>query len=188
MTRIIAGTVGGRVLRTPRGSGTRPTSDRVREAVFSALEAQDAVRGARVLDLYAGSGALGLEAASRSAASVVLVESDKRAAAVAAANVRALQLPRVLVRAATVSSVLVAQPTPDDAADLVFADPPYDLAEPALEAVLRRLGAGWLTPGGLLMVERSSRTPEPAWPAGLARCGGPRRYGDTTVWFAERIA
>ena len=73
MTRIIAGTAGGRTLRTPPGSGTRPTSDRVREAVFSALEARDAVRGRRVLDLYAGSGALGLEAASRGASSVVLM-------------------------------------------------------------------------------------------------------------------
>ncbi|MGL5859799.1 MAG: 16S rRNA (guanine(966)-N(2))-methyltransferase RsmD [Phycicoccus sp.] len=188
MTRIIAGTAGGRVLRTPRGSGTRPTSDRVREAVFSALEARDAVRGARVLDLYAGSGALGLEAASRRAASVVLVESDRRAAAVAVANIRSLRLPGVLVRTGAVSSVLSREPAPDDAADLVFADPPYDLGEPALETVLERLAAGWLALDGLVVVERSSRSPEPAWPAGLARSGGPRRYGGTTVWFAERVA
>ncbi|MGL5927449.1 MAG: 16S rRNA (guanine(966)-N(2))-methyltransferase RsmD [Dermatophilaceae bacterium] len=188
MTRIIAGTVGGRVLRTPRGSGTRPTSDRVREAVFSALEARGAVRGARVLDLYAGSGALGLEAASRGAASVVLVESDRRAAAAAAANIRALRLPRVLVRTGAVSSVLSREPAPDDAADLVVADPPYDLGELALEAVLERLVAGWLAPGGVVVVERSSRSPEPMWPAGLVRSGGPRRYGETTVWFADHDA
>ncbi|HQW72588.1 MAG TPA: RsmD family RNA methyltransferase, partial [Ornithinibacter sp.] len=90
MTRIIAGTLGGRTLRTPPGSGTRPTSDRVREALFSALDARGAVAGARVLDLYAGSGALGLEAASRGAESVLLVESDRRAADVIAGNVREL--------------------------------------------------------------------------------------------------
>ncbi|MGL4742886.1 MAG: 16S rRNA (guanine(966)-N(2))-methyltransferase RsmD [Dermatophilaceae bacterium] len=187
MTRIIAGTVGGRTLRAPRGSGTRPTSARVREAVFSALEAADVVRGAQVLDLYAGSGALGLEAASRGASSVLLVESDRRAAAAVAANIRALRLPRVQVRIGEVSAVLAREPTSGDAADVVFADPPYDLGERVLESVLSRLAAGWLAPGGLAVVERSSRSLEPTWPAGIVRSGGPRRYGDTTVWFAERI-
>ena len=124
MTRIIAGTAGGRTLRTPPGSGTRPTSDRVREAVFSALDARDAVRGARVLDLYAGSGALGLEAASRGAASVVLVESDRRAADVIAGNARDLGLPASASCASTVAAHLAPEPAPDDAADLVFVDPP----------------------------------------------------------------
>lgn len=187
MTRIIAGTLGGRGLRTPAGSGTRPTSERVREALFSALEARDAVRGARVLDLYAGSGALGLEAASRGAASVVLVESDRRAAAVAAANVRALGVGALArVRTGTVAAVLAPDPGPDDAAHLVLLDPPYDLAEAALRVVLDRLAAGWLAPGGLLVLERSSRSPEPAWPSALVGEGRPRRYGETTLWFAER--
>lgn len=185
MTRIIAGTAGGRTLRTPPGSGTRPTSDRVREAVFSALDARDAVRGARVLDLFAGSGALGLEAASRGAASVVLVESDRRAADVIATNARDLGLPGVRVVRGTVSAHLANDPGPDDAADLVFVDPPYDLDEGALGAVLDRLCGGWLAPDALLVVERSTRSPEPGWPAGTHRVAKPKKYGETTVWLAD---
>lgn len=186
MTRIIAGTAGGRTLRTPPGSGTRPTSDRVREALFSALEARDVLHGARVLDLYAGSGALGLEAASRGATSVVLVESDRRAAAVVLANARSLGMTHARVVTATVATALAADPAVGEAADLAFVDPPYDLSEDALAAVLDRLGAGWLAEGGLVVVERSSRSPEPRWPAGLEPVGKPRRYGETTLWWAER--
>ncbi|HMM97087.1 16S rRNA (guanine(966)-N(2))-methyltransferase RsmD [Phycicoccus sp.] len=186
MTRVIAGTHGGRILRTPPGSGTRPTSDRVREALFSALEARDAVRGARVLDLYAGSGALGLEAMSRGARSCVLVESDRRAAATVTANVRGLGLEGTRVLPVSVGTALSGDPGPDDAADLAFLDPPYDVGEEALAAVLERLAAGWLAPAGLAVVERSSRSPEPAWPPGLVRVGKARRYGETTVWLAGR--
>jgi 16S rRNA (guanine966-N2)-methyltransferase len=185
MTRIIAGAAGGRTLRTPPGSGTRPTSDRVREALFSALDARDALRGSRVLDLYAGSGALGLEAASRGAASVDLVESDRRAADVAARNASDLGLAGVRVVRSTVLAALAADPSPGDAADLVLVDPPYDVPEDALRAVLDRLAAGWLAPGGLLVVERSTRSPEPAWPDGIERVGKPRKYGETTVWLAQ---
>ena len=186
MTRIIAGTAGGRTLRTPPGSGTRPTSDRVREAVFSALDARDAVRGARVLDLYAGSGALGLEAASRGAASVVLVESDRRAADVITANARELGLAGIRVVRGTVAAHLAPDPAPDAAADLVLVDPPYDVDEATLAAVLDRLRAGWLAPGGLLVVERSTRSPEPGWPDGIQRATKPKKYGETTVWYATR--
>lgn len=186
MTRIIAGVAGGRTIRTPPGSGTRPTSDRVREALFSALDARDAVRGSRVLDLYAGSGALGLEAASRGAGSVVLVESDRRAADVIARNAEDLGLPGVRLVRATVASALAGEPPEGSAADLVLADPPYDVGEDALAAVLERLAAGWLAPGGLLVVERSTRSPEPAWPDGIERAGKPRKYGETTVWLARR--
>jgi len=186
MTRIIAGTAGGRTLRTPPGSGTRPTSDRVREAVFSALDARDAVRGARVLDLYAGSGALGLEAASRGAARVVLVESDRRAAEVIAGNVRDLKLPGARVVRSTVTAHLAPDPAPDDPSNLVFVDPPYELDEPALGAVLDRLRAGWLAPHGLLVVERSTRTPEPTWPDGIQLATKPKKYGETTIWYATR--
>ena len=184
MTRIIAGSAGGRTVRTPPGPGTRPTSDRVREAVFSALDARDAVRGARVLDLYAGSGALGLEAASRGAASVVLVESDRRAADVIAANARTLGLDHARVQRSTVAAALAAGPAPSDTADLVLVDPPYDLAEEALAAVLDLLTRGWLAPGALLVVERSTRSPEPTWPDGIRRSAKPKRYGETTVWYA----
>jgi 16S rRNA (guanine966-N2)-methyltransferase len=186
MTRVIAGTAGGRTLRTPPGSGTRPTSDRVREAVFSALDARDAVSGARVLDLYAGSGALGLEAASRGAVSVVLVESDRRAADVIAGNGRDLGLAGIRVVRSTVAAHLAPDPVAGEAADLVFVDPPYDLDEAALGAVLDRLRAGWLAPGGLLVVERSTRGPEPTWPDGIQRASKQKKYGETTIWYATR--
>lgn len=186
MTRIIAGTAGGRTLRTPPGSGTRPTSDRVREALFSALDARDAVRGSRVLDLYAGSGALGLEAASRGASFVVLVESDRRAAEVIGRNVGDLGLEGVRVTRATVEAALAPAPGPSDTADLVLVDPPYDVDEATLGAVLARLAAGWLAPGGLVVVERSTRSPEPTWPPGIERTGKPRKYGETTIWLATR--
>jgi 16S rRNA (guanine966-N2)-methyltransferase len=188
MTRIIAGTAGGRTLRTPPGSGTRPTSDRVREALFSALDARDAVRGSRVLDLYAGSGALGLEAASRGAASVVLVEADRRAADVITRNVGDLDLGEVRVVRASVEAALARDAGPSDEADLVLVDPPYDVDEGSLTAVLGRLVAGWLARGGLVVVERATRSPEPAWPFGLERVGRARKYGETTVWLAERVA
>ena len=115
MTRIISGLAGGRRIHTPTGSGTRPTSDRVREALFSRLEHLDVVHHAKVLDLYAGSGALGLEAASRGATSVLLVESDRAAAAVVRKNIAELGLPGVSVRAETVEGALVFGPPSDEA-------------------------------------------------------------------------
>ncbi|KRE41936.1 16S rRNA (guanine(966)-N(2))-methyltransferase RsmD [Knoellia sp. Soil729] len=180
MTRIIAGTAGGRELRTPPGRGTRPTSDRVREALFSALEARDALSGAHVLDLYAGSGALGLEAASRGAAAVTLVESDRTAAGVIRDNAARLGLPATVL-ATTVSSALAGTAQEHD---LVFLDPPYDLTEEALAANLSALvTGGWLAEASLVVVERSKRTAEPSWPEGLE----PERlkkYGETVIWYA----
>ena len=180
MTRIIAGTAGGRTLKVPPGSGTRPTSDRVREALFSSLEARDALRGATVLDLYAGSGALGLEAASRGAARVVLVESDRRAAALIESNARSLGL-RGEVVARPVRSFLAG---PAEAFDLVVLDPPYPLAEEELAADLAALADGWLSEDALVVVERSSRSPEPTWPEGLERTSR-KAYGETTLWLAQ---
>ena len=184
MTRIIAGTAGGRRLNVPKGELTRPTSDRVREALFSGLEARGALRGARVLDLFAGSGALGLEAVSRGAAEAVLVDSSREATAVARRNIAALGMPRVSV---VLSSVLrhLQGPRPDWRADLVFADPPYAAGEDDLRAVLDLLVRGdWLAPGGLVVIERSSRSTEPSWPEGLIR-ETVRRYGETTLWIAR---
>lgn len=196
MTRIIAGAAGGLRLATPAGAGTRPTSDRVREALFSRLEHLDVIAGARVLDLYAGSGALGLEALSRGAAAVVLVESARRAADLARRNSRLVERSaggddrgelgtehRVQVRAEPVLRYLGGSPSP---VDLAFLDPPYDLSEAELARVLAAL-APHLNPGALVVVERSTRSPEPSWPtdgAGLRRSDA-RRYGETCVWFAE---
>lgn len=181
MTRIIAGTAGGRELRTPAGRGTRPTSDRVREALFSALEARDALTGARVMDLYAGSGALGLEAASRGADEVTLVESDRAAAGVIRDNAARLGL-RATVLPVTVSAALAGSARE---LDLVFLDPPYDLSEESLGSDLEALVTrGWLGDGALVVVERSKRSAEPTWPEGLV----PERlkkYGETLIWYAS---
>jgi 16S rRNA (guanine966-N2)-methyltransferase len=186
VTRIISGLAGGRRIHTPPGSGTRPTSDRVREALFSRLEHLDVVHHANVLDLYAGSGALGLEAASRGATSVLLVESDWAAVAAVRRNIADLGLPGVSVRADTVERALLSGPASAEArCDLVLADPPYDVTEEALGDALTLLVAhGWLSPDALVVVERSARSPEPRWPQGLDGAGE-RRYGETKMWFAD---
>jgi len=183
--RVVAGRFGGRRLSAPPGRGTRPTSDRVREALFSRLEHLDVLSGARVLDLYAGSGALGLEAASRGARSVLLVDADRNAAKVARGNAAVVGLPGVVVREDTVERVLLAGPGGGGRVDLVFLDPPYDLSEDTLgDALALLVGHGWLAPEALVVVERSSRSPEPRWSEGLAPAGE-RRYGETRMWFAD---
>jgi 16S rRNA (guanine966-N2)-methyltransferase len=189
MTRIIAGTAGGRRLDTPKGDRTRPTSDRVREALFSAFESWcGSLHGLRFLDLYAGSGAIGLEAWSRGAAAVTLVESDRRTADLIRGNARAVGHPAADVRQRSVAAVLAeGAATPYD---LVFSDPPYPLEDDAVAADLALLVAhGWLAGDALVVVERSARSPEPAWPAGVTALPGKRgrrKYGETTLWFAER--
>lgn len=181
MTRIVAGTAGGRTLQVPR-RGTRPTSERVREALFSRLEHLGVVSGARVLDLYAGSGALGLEAASRGALAVTLVESSRDAADVCRRNVAALGLRGVVVVAERAERFV--QRRPAAPWDLVLVDPPYDVAEADLGTVLADVAPD-VADDGVLVVERSSRSPEPTWPPGWE--GVERRaYGETVVWFGER--
>ncbi|MGC5615835.1 16S rRNA (guanine(966)-N(2))-methyltransferase RsmD [Georgenia sp. Z1491] len=181
MTRIVAGSVGGRTLKVPR-SGTRPTSERVREALFSSLGSMGALEDAVVLDLYAGSGALGLEAASRGAHGVTLVERAAPAAAVIRDNVRTLGFAGVTVVTADVAAFAAAPARAS--ADLAFLDPPYDLAAADLDAVLADLTThGHLADGAIVVVERDRRAPEPTWPAGLAALRT-RRYGDTTVHLA----
>lgn len=187
MTRIIGGSAGGRRLETPKGDRTRPTSDRVREALFSAIESwAGSLRGLRVLDLYAGSGAIGLEAWSRGAEAVTLVESDRRTADLVRRNARTVGCAVADIRAATVWSALAIAPA--SPYDLVFSDPPYPLAEEDLAHDLALLDEhGWLAPDALVVVERGSRSPEPLWPAGIAPLPGKRRmkkYGETTLWYA----
>jgi 16S rRNA (guanine966-N2)-methyltransferase len=179
VTRIVAGVAGGRTLAVPR-RGTRPTSERVREALFSRLEHLGVVEGARVVDLYAGSGALGLEAASRGASSVVLVESAREAAEVCRRNAAALGLTDVVVAAERAERYVE---RPGGPVDLVLVDPPYDVAEDVLAAVVAGV-APRVTAQGVVAVERSSRSPEPTWPASLTRFDR-RAYGETVVWFAE---
>jgi 16S rRNA (guanine966-N2)-methyltransferase len=185
VTRIISGSAGGRTLRTLDGPGTRPTTDRVREALFSRLEHRGLLDGTHVLDLYAGSGALGLEAASRGAAHVVLVESNRRAASVIRQNIDTVGRSGVQMLLDTVARALRAGPPSGIRMDLVFIDPPYDLSEEALTADLAALVANeWLAPDAFVVVERSSRSAQPTWPDGL-ELSGEKRYGETTIWFAE---
>lgn len=164
-------------------SGTRPTSDRVREAVFNALTARVDFAGLSVLDLYAGSGALGLEALSRGATSATFVEADARAAAVIAGNISALGVRNASVRRGNVDTVLAGGTTRP--VDLVFADPPYDLDDAAVDAMLTALAAaGWVAAGSLVLVERRSSSGPVSWPEGWDALSA-RRYGDTRVELAE---
>jgi 16S rRNA (guanine966-N2)-methyltransferase len=182
MTRIIGGTAGGRRLKTPPGDATRPTSDRVREALFSTLESRlGSLTGLRFLDLYAGSGAVGLEAMSRGAGVVTAVESDRRTARLATDNARTVGFPRVEVHAQPVARVLAVPPRAPY--DVVFADPPYPLETEEVEAFLQQLlDHDWLATGAVVVVERSARSVEPSWPEGL-RPERAKEYGETVLWY-----
>lgn len=164
--------------------GTRPTSERAREALFNSLRALLDVEGARVLDLFAGSGAVGLEALSRGAAEVVLVESDARAAATLRANVDALGLPGVQVRRRTVGAFL-GDEAERAAYDLIFLDPPYELADARLGELLAMLADdGWLAPHAVIVVERSAHGAAPPWPPGVFSLMQ-RRYGAGVLWYGR---
>jgi 16S rRNA (guanine966-N2)-methyltransferase len=180
LTRLIAGAAGGRRLATPTGRGTRPTSDRVREGLFSSLEAlQRGLAERSFLDLYAGSGAVGLEAASRGAKPVTLVEREAAALKVIRGNVADLAVAGVEVVASPVERFLAATPR---AYDIVFLDPPY--AEP-VDATLAALArGGWLREGAVVCVERATRDGSLSWPDGLVELRS-RRYGDTTLWYGR---
>ena len=179
MSRIIGGVAGGRRLVMPKGRGTRPTSDRVREGLFSTLGGD--LSGLSMLDLYAGSGAVGLEAASRGAAPVVLVERDAHALAALRANVRDLALPDVVVRAESVRRYLTEPPA--HPFDVVFLDPPY--SDPVAEVLDLLFTGGWLAPDSVVVVERATRDGAPDWPPGGATDRS-RRYGDSTLWYGRR--
>ena len=189
MTRIIAGRFRGHRLLVPPGNDTRPTSDRVREAVFSKLMNDDAVEGAQVLDLFAGSGGLGLEALSRGARQVTLVDIGKRATNIALRNVITLgvgnevqvvnsdaqKYPAARARSGGVKENL----------NLVFLDPPYDYPNARVEKLLANLVANQsLASGAVVVVERSSRMPEPHWPEDFALTGT-KKYGETAVYYLK---
>ncbi|MEI8057196.1 MAG: 16S rRNA (guanine(966)-N(2))-methyltransferase RsmD [Actinomycetes bacterium] len=183
MTRIVAGVARGRRLSVPP-AGTRPTADRVREAMFSTWESRlTGLSGLRVADLFAGSGAVGLEALSRGAELAILVESDRRAAAVIATNIDAVGLPGAVL---VVSDVvrLVGAPPPAQVGgplDLVFLDPPYELADDVVESVLTGLVEhGWLVDGARVVVERSRRGSGFRWPDDFEPARD-RQYGDTMI-------
>ncbi|GLY54021.1 16S rRNA (guanine(966)-N(2))-methyltransferase RsmD [Lentzea sp. NBRC 102530] len=179
MTRIVAGSAGGRRLKVPP-KGTRPTSERVREALFSSLESLMDLDGANVLDLYAGSGALGFEALSRGAGRATFVEADKRAADVLKGNAQELGFKNTTIANRSAEAFVL---TEGDAFDVVFADPPYATTDDELAKVLRGI-VPRLTADAVLIVERASRSAEPAWPNSVESLRA-KRYGDTAVYWGQ---
>lgn len=164
-------------------TGTRPTTDRVRESLFNVLASRIELTGASVLDLYAGSGALGLEALSRGATSAVFVESDHRAASVIASNIASLGVRGATLRRGTVATLLAAGT--DRPVDLVLADPPYEVPAAEIEHVLAALvSGGWVAAGTVVVVERPASAPSLTWPAGW-HVWQARKYGDTRLEMAE---
>jgi 16S rRNA (guanine966-N2)-methyltransferase len=203
VARVIAGEAGGRRLAVPDGRDTRPTSDRAREGLFATISSMvGPLAGARVLDLYAGSGAVGLEALSRGAEHVLLVEHGARAARVIRQNIEVIGLPGAAVIADRVERVLARGPAPaggqvgtapaggqDGTAqgryDVVFADPPYALADAEVSRILILLAEqGWLAPGALVIVERATRSGPVTWPDGFVPDRA-RRYGEATFWYGH---
>jgi 16S rRNA (guanine966-N2)-methyltransferase len=185
MTRVIAGAAGGRRLAVPPGTGTRPTSDRAREGLFSTWQSLlgGPLDGERVLDLYAGSGAVGLEALSRGAGHTLLVEADARAARTIRQNVKTLGLPGAEVRAGKARQII--QEPPALPYDLVFLDPPYAVSDDDLREILLTLRTeGWLATDALVTVERSTRGGTFHWPDGFEAIRA-RRYGEGTFWYGR---
>ncbi|MDO3638738.1 16S rRNA (guanine(966)-N(2))-methyltransferase RsmD [Mycolicibacterium arseniciresistens] len=180
MTRLIAGALGGRRITVPR-SGTRPTTDRVRESLFNVLTARLDLAGLSVLDLYAGSGALGLEAISRGASTVTFVEADRRAAGVIEGNLADLGVRNAHVRKTGVAAALGGAASP---VDLVLADPPYDIAEAEIDEMLALLDAGWTRAGTVVVIERRASAAPTRWPEHWTPWPQ-RRYGDTRLDIAE---
>jgi len=181
--RIVGGALRGRALSAPRSQAIRPTSDRLRESVFDILAHRfdDPVAGAAVIDLFAGTGALGLEAVSRGARRALFVEDGAEARALLRANVESLGLggvTRIFRRDAT----KIGAAPPGEIFSLAFLDPPYGkgLAEPALKALI---DGGWLAPGAMVVVEESAEA-EIALPEALKQEDA-RRYGDTQFLFAR---
>lgn len=174
MSRIVAGVAGGRRLTVPPGRRTRPTSERAREGLFSSLGDLD---GARFLDLFAGSGAVGLEALSRGAVASTFVESDASAVRVLRANVVALGLAGAVVHPVKVEQFL--REPAEEPYDVVFLDPPYALdVDPVLARCVPLCA-------DTVVVERATRDGPPTWPEGLVG-GRARRYGDTSLWYGRR--
>jgi 16S rRNA (guanine966-N2)-methyltransferase len=202
VTRIVGGTARGRRLAVPP-RGTRPTSDRAREALFNTLNTELDLGGAHVLDLYAGSGAVGLEALSRGARAVVFVESDRRAAAILQDNINTLgfdkydeagqvdegarvaHVDRAVVHKCTAETYLSAVGA-DEPFDFVFADPPYAMPARAVTTMLATLAdQRWVAGGGVVVIERSWREAEPEWPSEI-KAIKQRRYGEGCLWYGRR--
>jgi 16S rRNA (guanine966-N2)-methyltransferase len=186
MTRIIAGAHGGRRLSAPAGSGTRPTSDRVREALFSALDSMIDLEGARFADLYAGSGAAGLEALSRGSSHALLVESDARAARTIRDNIVALRVGSAARLVTGKVAQVLATPPVGGPYDVIFADPPYAVTDDEIIELQQELVVNdWLAKDAVIAIERASRGDPMNWVEGVT-ADRSRRYGETTLWYGRR--
>lgn len=189
MVRIVGGVASGRRLSVAE-RGTRPTSERVREALFSALgSALGSWDGVSVLDLYCGTGALGLEALSRGAASVTLVERDRAVAKILRENIAQVGLTGAHVVVTDVQRLLAGVPPAGSPFDVVFLDPPYDVSDAQVTTVLDQLlGPGWLRGEAVAVVERPVRTSPGVggspWPLGWLPVRR-RDYGDTALWYGQ---
>ena len=181
--RVIAGEMGGLRLVVPRGTGTRPTTDRVKESVFGALGSAR-LAGANVLDGYAGTGALAIEALSRGAGTAVIVERDPRAVDAIRRNLVTTRVTdRAVVQRRGFAGYLAGRP-PTRPFDLVFLDPPYDLSGQELARILELLdGPGWLNDGAGVVIERSAAVGPPSLPTAW-HVSWERVYGDTLVVLA----
>ena len=187
MSRIIAGAAGGVRLASVPGDNTRPTTDRVKESLFSKLESYDIIRDARVLDAFGGSGALGCEALSRGAASVTLLDTYPKAVAVIRKNVAAVEKAMGRTGSSSTrvqqSQALTYVKSASGTWDLVFVDPPYAMPNEQVSELLEALTPK-LAEGAVVVVERSSRDPEPVWGEGLY-CFSTRQHGETVLYYVE---
>ncbi len=190
MTRIISGSARGRTLKVP-AKGTRPTSDRVRESLFSVLQSRLLANGLDwedicVLDLYAGSGALGLEALSRGAREVWLVEANRAAAGVVAGNIETLGIEGAHLLCADATMVARARPAGATPADIVLADPPYEVAGMVIRRLVSDLvRAGWLAEEAQVVIERPAHDTDSPFPEGWEAQS--RRMGDTVLWYGRAV-
>lgn len=181
MTRIIAGMWGGRAIKAPTDRNTRPTTDRVREALFAKIDHLDRLRGATVLDLFAGSGALGLEALSRGAGHAHFVDHSAAVTSVLRENIGTLGATHTTVTTTDVAAC-VRRPAPQPF-DVVLCDPPYDLPSDDVTSILADLvNNGWLAPDTLVMVERPRRGQSLQWPAAFEDVTT-KQYGETILEF-----
>lgn len=185
MTRIIAGDLRGRNIKVP-DSGTRPTSDRVREAIFSTLTSLDAIADLNVLDLYSGSGALGIEALSRGAKSCVFVENNRNASSVIQKNLEDLNIEAHVLEV-KVESLLNKVPSSKLTSpfQLVFLDPPYEYSLQEISKVLNLgLSNSWFSQDAILVIETGKGIKEFIWPEGFESVRE-KSYGDTSVWYGQ---
>jgi 16S rRNA (guanine966-N2)-methyltransferase len=185
MTRVVGGIWGGRRLVTPAGETTRPTAEKVRAALASSLYATGGLDGARILDLYAGSGALGIELVSRGASSAVFVEQDRAALTALRANIATLGGSAALTVVPGDVAAFAARSAGSGQFDVVLADPPYDLTTDALAGVLTGLHrAELLAPHADLVIERGRKSGPPTWPDPLEGIRT-KKYGDTLLCYGR---